>query len=276
MCSVINNFGGYYRSWVYFAEARRLGAEICTPCINDGAYLTSLHGTRLVVGFIHVKSMEEKYIKHILRERNVGGNFKGIYDFTERVSLNREQIILLIRVGAFAFTGKSKPELLWELFGKSQKNTPDPDRKQLFSVAVEERQLPDLHAGKLEDAYDEMELIGFPVSISWFDILQTSFRGEIMSIEMKENLGRRCRMLGVLLTIKPVRTKKNELMYFASFMDVAGHFFEAVHFPQSLKQYPFRGNGTYLLFGKIVNDFGATSMEVEKMAKMELKSDPRG
>ncbi|PLW95129.1 MAG: DNA polymerase III subunit alpha, partial [Marinilabiliales bacterium] len=276
MVSVINNFGGYYRSWVYFAEAQRLGGKIATPCINRGSYLTTLHGDTLIVGFIHIKSLEEKFIKGILRERQTNGEYASIQDFMDRIPTNREQIILLIRSGSFAFTGKTKPELLWEVFGQAPKKAPVAGTKPMFPVAVDKYELPTLVAGSLEDAYDEMELIGFPVSLTWFSILQSDFRGEIMTKNMEKNVGKRGRMLGVLLTIKPVRTKKNELMYFASFMDAEGHFFEAVHFPQSLKQYPFRGNGTYLLLGKIANDFGAYSIEVEKMAKMVLKPDPRG
>ena len=41
--------------------------------------------------------------------------------------------------------------------------------------------LPDLVQGSLEDVYDEIELFGFPVTVSWFDMLETSFRGEIYS-----------------------------------------------------------------------------------------------
>lgn len=276
MTSVINNFGGYYRSWIYFAEAQRLGGMICTPCINEGSYLTTLHDQRLIIGFIHIKSLEKKFIKSILRERQINGKYINIHDFMDRNPTNREQIILLIRSGAFAFTGKAKPELLWEVFGKTSKKAPEIGSKALFPVSIDKYELPNLVTSNLENAYDEAELIGFPVSLTWFEMLQSSFRGEIMCNKMGEFIEKRGKMLGVLLTIKPVRTKKNEIMYFTSFMDAEGHFFEAVHFPQSLKQYPFRGNGVYLLLGKVVDNFGTYTIEVEKMAKMTLKSDPRG
>jgi DNA polymerase-3 subunit alpha len=41
-------------------------------------------------------------------------------------------------------------------------------------------------------------------------------------------------------------------------------------------KYPFRGEGVYLIMGKIVEEFGFPSLEVEKMAKMPLQKDPRG
>ena len=34
MVAVINNFGGFYRTWVYVHEAKRYGATIQLPCVN--------------------------------------------------------------------------------------------------------------------------------------------------------------------------------------------------------------------------------------------------
>ena len=64
-------------------------------------------------------------------------------------------------------------------------------------------------------------------------------------------------------------------MQFGTFLDVQGNFFDTVHFPDSLQQYRFKGSGVYLLLGKIVEEFGFPSLEVEKMAKMPNKKDPR-
>ncbi|MDZ7777704.1 MAG: hypothetical protein U5L09_19855 [Bacteroidales bacterium] len=65
-------------------------------------------------------------------------------------------------------------------------------------------------------------------------------------------------------------------MNFGTFVDVHGEFFDTVHFSASLKKHPFRGYGIYLLYGKIVEEFGYASLEVEKMAKMPVVGDPRG
>jgi len=52
-------------------------------------------------------------------------------------------------------------------------------------------------------------------------------------------------------------------------------FFDTVHFPQSAKQYPFKGRGVYLMKGRIVEEFGFPSIEVEKMAKLPFVKDRR-
>ena len=64
-------------------------------------------------------------------------------------------------------------------------------------------------------------------------------------------------------------------MHFGSFLDLSGEFFETVHFPQSLKSWPFAGHGVYLILGKVVAEFGHPSIEVEKLAKLPVKGDPR-
>jgi DNA polymerase-3 subunit alpha len=120
-----------------------------------------------------------------------------------------------------------------------------------------------------------MELLGFPVTIQSFDMLQTSFRGEIFADGMHQHIGKKVRMVGRLVTIKYVRTKSNTIMNFGTFTDTKGEFFDTTHFPASLRDYPFKGNGIYLFLGKIVEEFGFPSMEVEKMAKLPYNPDPR-
>ncbi len=186
-----------------------------------------------------------------------------------------EQLILLIRAGALRFTGKNKPQLLWEAHLLSGAQTTSAGQENLFDTPRKTFALPPLTTAAIEDAYDELELLGFPVSMTWFDLLQTRFRGEIKASAMRTVTGKTVRMLGKLVTIKPVHTQRNKTMYFATFMDDRGEMFDTIHFPATLKKYPFRGEGLYLLLGKVTEEFGVATLEVEKMAKLPLKADPR-
>lgn len=273
--AVINNFGGFYRTWLYVNEAKRLGAEIKLPCVNNSEYLSSLKGKQLYLGLVHLESLEYKLSQRIVKEQKKEG-FSSLDDFIIRTGITKEQLLILIRVGAFAFTGKSKVSLLWEaqlFFGGRKK---EPVHRQLFAPPRKEYELPSLEQNPLEDAYDEIEFLGFPVSMSAFDMLQTKFRGEIQSGQLIRKVGKKVRMVGRLVTIKYVKTVRGEIMNFGTFTDHEGHLFDTVHFPDSLKKYPFQGYGIYLLLGKIVEEFGYASMEVEKMARLPLKPDPRG
>ncbi|MFC2116675.1 DNA polymerase III subunit alpha, partial [Bacteroidota bacterium] len=108
-----------------------------------------------------------------------------------------------------------------------------------------------------------------------FDLLQTSFRGELMARDLMKFVGKKVRMLGNLVTIKNVKTVKKEWMHFAAFLDSQGEFFDTVHFPKSLKNYPFRGYGVYLILGEVTEELGFPGITVEKLAKLPVRNDPR-
>mgnify|MGYP001312396342 CR=1 FL=1 len=275
MVAVINNFGGFYKTWVYFNEAKRSGAEIMLPCVNNSLYKTSIQGTKIYIGFIHMANLEKNIGKKIPEERNTNGPFLSLGNFVTRLQPGTEQLNILIKAGAFSFTGKSKSELLWEAYSLQKNKKPAYVTNSLFPVPSKTFTLPKLEHSQLEDTYDELELLEFTVSTTHFNLVRNGFRGEIMATDLCNNIGKKFKMMGHLVTIKFVRTIKKELMQFGTFLDVEGNFFDTVHFPNSLNKYPFRGSGIYLILGKIVEEFGYPSMEVEKMQKVPLMPDPR-
>jgi len=272
--AVINNFGGFYRTWVYAHEALRYHAGLHPPCVNNSRYKTWIKDSDIYLGFIHIQNLDNSLATAIEKVRNFGGNFRDLGDFISRVRPGLEQIILLIRVGAFRFTGKSKAELLW-IAHLLLNNKKTEKSHTLFESPVREYRLPKLDNHKIEDAYDEIELLGFPVSLNWFGLLKTSFRGDIMATDMGSMNGRRVRMVGHLVTVKYIKTVNRQWMNFGCFIDYQGQFFDTVHFSDSLEKYPFRGSGTYLLMGKLTEDFGFYQLEVEKMARLPVEPDPR-
>jgi len=274
--AVINNFGGFYNSWVYFLEAQRLGANICLPCVNNSETKSCLKGKDIFIGFVHIDSLEKELANRIVSEQKRNGPYLGIENFIIRTGAGKEQIAILIRAGAFRFTGQTKAELLWNaysLLGLKNKNVYA--HAQLFYQEPKKYSMPDFVENVIENAYDEIELIGFPVSLTWFELLQTSFRGGLRAIQLSQYVGKTVKMLGLFINLKYVYTSRKEIMNFMCWSDVDGEFFDSVHFPDSLKHYPFRGAGVYLLLAKVVQEFGNPSLEVIKMAKLPLKSDPR-
>lgn len=275
MVAVINNFGGYYPTWLYVNEAKRCGAHIELPCVNRSRHLTSIHGNNIFLGFIHLSNLEHKLAKRIVLEQETGGPFAHLEDFIERVKPGLEQLIILIRVHAFRFTGKDKASLLWEAHLLYNAHKKRGDAPSLFHSPAKRFELPRLEQSQLEDAYDEIEYLGFPVSLSFFDMLQTHFRGTAFSHNLKQLIGKTVRVVGQLVTVKYIKTKRKEMMNFGDFIDVSGNFIDTVHFPQSLRAWPFRGPGVYLIQGRVVEEFGFPSIEVEKMAKLPLQANPR-
>lgn len=274
MVAVINNFGGFYKTWVYVHEAKRYGAAIQLPCVNKSNFKTTIYGSDIYLGFIHITGLEARLAGLVEEIRHAQGDFTDLDNFVIRVRPGLEQIILLIRAGAFRFTGRKKAVLLWEAHMMINKGSPEKTRP-LFTPPVRKFVLPDLEQNILDDAYDEIELLGFPVSLTWFDMLETSFRGELTARDMIHFKGRKVRMVGHLVTVKHIKTVKKELMAFACFIDSEGNYFDTTHFPQSLKSCPFKGSGSYLILGRVAEEFGHASLEVEKMARLPVRPDKR-
>jgi DNA-directed DNA polymerase III PolC len=114
MVAVINNFGGFYSTEFYVHEARMQGARIHPPCVNRSGLLTCIRGDDVYLGFIHLQGLERQFALDLISGRERGGPYRDLGDFCRRLSPDASQADLLIRIGAFRFTGQTKYELLWE------------------------------------------------------------------------------------------------------------------------------------------------------------------
>ena len=275
MVAVLNNYGGFYNRKVYVNEACRAGATIHLPCVNRSGYQATIRGHDIHLGFDCLLHLETKLAHRITAEREQGGPYTGLEDFVQRTAAPLEQLVVLIRSGALRFTGTGKKELLWEahlLRSGDKKATTGP---VLFAAMNRKPVLPPLESSPVEDLYDEMELIGFAVSGSLFDLARSDYRGEVAAADLLAHEGQTVRMVGDFVAEKTVRTKRGDFMKFGTFLDASGVFFDTVHFSQSLRPYPLRGAGLYLIEGRVVAEFGCPSLEVVRCGKMPLKADPR-
>ena len=274
MVGVINNFGGFYRTEVYVHEARMCGAKIQAPCINHSTHLTNIYGDDIYMGFVHLAQLEKKIARKIVNERLNNGIYYSLQDFVSRVDISREQLEILIRIGAFRFTGLNKYELMWEKNAVHNPGTKYHNNPKLFMADHESYALPPMIESPHEQAFDEIELLGFPLC-SPFDLLAENPDQTMLTKELKKHLGKTVNMLGYYIARKNVTTVNRKLMNFGTWIDKEGSFFDTTHFPPSLAKYPFQGGGCYLIKGKIVEDFGFPSLDVIKMKKLPYIQDER-
>ncbi len=272
LVAVINNFGGFYRTGIYVQEARKNGARIHPPCINNSDHLTTIKGDDIYLGFVHMHGLERELVRSMLTERERNGPYGSLEGFVERVpDVKKEQLELLIRIGAFRSTGRSRKELMWEQHGVLS-CAPAQTTQWLFdrSLPAVNAQLPVLEDSEVEVAHEEINILGFPLC-SPFDLLRVRSRGDAWAADLKVHAGRTVRIVGYFVTVKPVRTKNGERMGFGTWLDGQGDFFDTVHFPRAYRRYPFRGIGCYLIRGKVEVDHGFPSIEVDRMELLEWK-----
>lgn len=274
MVGVINNFGGFYRTEFYVHEARMWGANIHAPHINQSEYLTCIKDKDLYLGFIHIRDLDTKSATQLVWEREDHGDYQNLEDFMERCPIGIEQIAILIRIDAFRFTGKNKRELLWEAHFRYSKDKRKQAPASLFKVKSRAFTLPPLNTTELEDAFDQLELLGFPL-VSPFKLLEERPANPLLAADFPNFRDKIVSILGYLVTTKNTSTVTGKRMHFGTFIDQDGHFFDTTHFPKVSEDFPFYGRGIYVITGKVVEEFGFYSMEVSEMRKLKMIEDPR-
>ncbi|BAX82065.1 DNA polymerase III subunit alpha [Labilibaculum antarcticum] len=267
MVATLNNGGGFYSAQLYLHEAIMHGARVEAPCVNQSSWENRIQGRTIWLGFYLLRDLERTTGKDLIRERNENGVFTSLRDFVKRFPVSLEQLIILIRAGAFRFTGKDKKELLWDahyLMGNSKKTKPE---KTLFQTEVKEFKLPELWKHKLEDAFDEIELLGLSIQ-SPFELLKDELASDLKACHLPQLIGRYIRIVGYLIHRKPTKASNGKIMYFGTWIDLDGHWLDTIHFPPVAKDYPFRGPGCYCIEGKVTEEYGFISVEVSKMERM--------
>ncbi len=281
MVATINNGGGFYKVEFYLQEARRYGAKIEAPCVNDGECTTTVcYMNRIIIGMNRISGIDIKICQAIEINRKKYGTYKSLVEFIDRLSQHRnkptlEFLLLLIKSEAFRFTDKSKRSLFWEahyLLGHKEKIE---STLSLFKSSKKSLKLPELISSEIEDAYDQLELFGFSLGHPFR--LFTEWQGqESVSIkDWSKYLNNHIQVIGYVVTIKNNITKHRQQMQFGTFQEFSGDLFDTVHFPMTSNKNIIRRNGIYILKGIVKSDLGCFNLEVISAYSCARLPDPR-
>ena len=271
LVATLNNGGGFYSPELYLHEARMLGGKVEAPCVNLSHQLTTIKNKTIHLGMIYIRGLENRLINRVLADRLKNGVYKSLRDFVDRLLVPLDQLLLLVRIGAFRFTKKNKKELLWDAhFLQGNNNTKWPNAT-LFNTEIKSFVLPKLWHHDLEKPFDEMELIGFSLS-SPFLLLKDAIPSHLVAAKLPSNIGKRIKLVGYLVTRKNTQTSMGDHMAFGVFLDLEGNWVDSVHFPSVIKKYPFRGPGCYLISGVVNEEFGFISIVAEEIKRLENRN----
>lgn len=276
MTATINNFGGFFKTEIYVHEARMHGAVIEAPCVNTSGEEAIIRGVQITLGLQTIKGLEHEVSRAVLHAQ-AERPFESLDDFLDRVSIGLEQAVLLARSGALRFTGVGKKELMWQLHFKLGREKISRVEDMLFTTQRSNATVPVLEHHWLEDAYDELELFGFPLCQP-FQLIDAAYAESIAfthALELPKKVGMWVDVLGYKVALKPTGTSKGEGMFFGTFIDQQGGFMDTVHFPPVAKAYPATGWGLFHIHGKVTEEFGACIIEVKWIKRLPLLPDPR-
>ncbi|MFT6802708.1 MAG: error-prone DNA polymerase [Salibacteraceae bacterium] len=272
MVATINNGGGFYSRQLYLHEARKHGGNVHLPCINQSDWVATLYDTDIFLGLGFINGLESKTITTVLNERAQLGFFTDFRDFVERVHISLDQLILLVRSDVFRFTKAHKKALLWEahlLLNKSKKTVVLPS---LFHTPAKSFELPTLWRNELEDAFDEMELFGFPVNTDPFDLAIEIPNYPFVARLFPMYVNKKVTLIGYMVHIKRVRAKNGKNMFFGTFIDTEGEWIDTIVFPPVAARYPFTGPGSYVLHGTVTEEFDYHSLEIIAQKRIPSKN----
>ncbi|MBT8318547.1 MAG: DNA polymerase III subunit alpha, partial [Gramella sp.] len=274
MVAAINNGGGFYDLQTYIQEIRKCGGKIHAPCINKSDHPNTIYGNDIYLGFGYIKELEAKTIQQILENRQFFGSFRSLDDFIDRIYISIEQLSLLLSIDAFRFTGINKHELLWKAYFKLNRSKAKSSQELLFKPQHRDFELPEFERSKLIEAYDQMDLLGFPLC-SQFDLLQEHVEHTLTAKDLKNHIDQNVEIFGNLVNSRKTGTSNGKYMYFGTFYDIDGGIFDVVLFPKVAEKYPLRNRGIYKCYGKVVCDLGYISLDVKWISRQATQTDPR-
>ena len=269
--ATLNNGGGFYRAELYLHEARLNGGRVELPCVNRSSLEATIRGDTIQLGLVRIHGMEVANLIMLIEERETNGPFADLRDLIDRLPIALEQLCLLIRIGAFRFTGKDKKELLWDahfLLGKTKKARSEAN---LFQVEAKDFELPPLWYHELEQAFDEMELLGFPMCDP-FSLLKEEPPSKLVVADLWDHIGKEISIAGYLIHRKRTQTHSKMPMSFGTLLDLEGKWLDTVQFPNVDEHHPFRGPGCYLITGVVAVEFGFLTVETKRLERLPNKS----
>jgi DNA polymerase-3 subunit alpha len=272
------------------AEARDMGIEVLPPSVNESfeefAVIVGDDGVeRIRFGLNAVKNVGTTVTETIVRERKLGGKFKDLTDFIERVrtkDLNKKSIEALAKVGAFDAFGERKSFLesidTILLFAKNSERTKETHAMSLFrDMPIEKsaiRLTETSPATKHEKLMWEKELLGLYVS----DHPTSDYREYLEQVAVpiheveKRPEGASTQIGGVISALRKAYTKDQKTMYFATIEDTTGRI-EAVVFPRVAEQTEHLWVAEHLVVvgGKISLKDGTPKIIVERVERLSEK-----
>ncbi|RYD32575.1 MAG: DNA polymerase III subunit alpha, partial [Verrucomicrobiaceae bacterium] len=166
MAAILTHGKGFYSLLAYSLECRLLGIGFRPPCVNAGraGYLVERGDTGpcIRVPLNAVKSLTEGLLARYGKERR-GGPFRSLADFVRRTGPLPEEMLHLIRAGAFDGFGDARPAQFWQ--ARALGLWP-PGEAWLFPAGAAVEGLPASlePPDRLSRLQAEMELFGFTVS----------------------------------------------------------------------------------------------------------------
>ena len=162
MAAVISNRGGFYATFAYVSEAKRMGLQVLPTDINESEVKYIGRDDWIRVGLMQIKGLNVDAMDRIIEQRDVP--YRSFEDCLERAELTPSEARLLVKAGCFdrLEPDRTRPELLWQialLAGRRSSSV----QVDLFSTEPEKPPRPPEYDERTL-LLQEVETLGFLIS----------------------------------------------------------------------------------------------------------------
>ena len=274
MAAVISNQGGFYSTFAYVSEARRMGVNLVGPDILESQIRWTGKSRQLRVGFMALKHLTAATMARIIAQRNCA-LFTTLEDFLNRVSPREEEVKSLIHSGCLDMFLKDKTRsgLVWAFLAWQKDKSCHNQAPTLFDRPQKSISIPQLPPDHPRDLLRrEFSVLGFLCEDHPIVLFSSAIQREntLKAIDLPLHVGKRVGFAGWLITGKVVNTRKGDPMKFLTFEDETG-IIETVFFPRVYERFChcLDYGKPYFLFGKIESDWGAITLTVESTRQIQ-------
>ena len=262
----------------YINECSRLGIKILPPHVNRSTEAFEVSDGNIHFSLLAVKNLGRGFIRRMVDERTMNGDFKDFYDFCRRMygkDFNRRAIESLVKCGAFDGMGANRRQMcavidpiieeldntkrrnvegqigFGDLYSGSAAEPTEP--KSSFAYPPADEFSPEMLL-KYEKEVAGMYLSGHPMAQyrELSKALKCAQIGDIAAEESRYKDNDRVLLLGLITSAKKKITKSDATMAFLNFEDMTGSI-EVIVFPKTLIEKPtmFHEGNILLLHGRV-------------------------
>jgi DNA polymerase-3 subunit alpha len=232
----------------FINECRSHSIEVLPPDVNESSTVFTAVDGRIRFGLAAVKNVGEAAVNLIIKEREDNGQFLSLFDFLQRADLtkvNKRVLESLIQCGALDFTGVYRSRLMAVLeealdYGQRIQREKNSAQMSLFDtgsgedLAINQPAIPAIDEWDDRDKLQqEKETLGFYVTGHPLDRYKQTLEKftNVDALSIREVADKSAvRIGGTISSSKVIRTRKEELMGFATMEDLNGTV-EVVIFP---------------------------------------------
>jgi DNA-directed DNA polymerase III PolC len=271
MTAALNHQWGMYPKRVHLEEAKRLGLRILPPCVNRSERMFIVEDDAIRIGLEQVRGLTAATIEAILDER-ARRRFESVEDFMSRLRAGRQELRNLVLCGAFDFTGRVRPELIWAVERVGGRGAVGSDGgEMLFQRPAGPPTFALADYSEETKFRNEMEVLELAVSRHPLEFVRPYLRvnGIADSREVPRRLGKRIRLAGILAALRETPTSRGA-MEFLTLEDEFG-IFEVVLFPEIYRacRRAIEDAGPYLVEGTVEEQYDVLTINARSIGKLQ-------